>query len=239
MAETLIPGDFILVNLAAYKLRTPGEIPFISSKLEQLVILKTGEPEINDLVIFKLPLADDDSSLYSNSSIVKRIVAGPGDTLQIIDKKIIVNGGEFLLPASLIRNFQDVKERGSEDKNIFYTGTGWNSDNYGPIVIPKEGDTLAINNDNIFKWQHLIIYEYGRRIVRKEGSVITIDGRPSKAYIVQKDQYFVIGDNFNNSHDSRYFGFINEDMIVGKVMFIYWSTDSSSGIRWDRIFNLM
>ncbi len=239
MAETLIPGDFILVNLAAYKLRTPGEIPFISSKLEQLVILKTGEPEINDLVIFKLPLADDDSSFYSNSSIVKRIVAGPGDTLQIIDKKIIVNGGEFLLPASLIRNFQDVKERGSEDKNIFYTGTGWNSDNYGPIVIPKEGDTLAINNDNIFKWQHLIIYEYGRRIVRKEGSVITIDGRPSKEYIVQKDQYFVIGDNFNNSHDSRYFGFINEDMIVGKVMFIYWSTDSSSGIRWDRIFNLM
>jgi signal peptidase I len=239
MAETLIPGDFILVNLAAYKLRTPGEIPFISSTLEQLVILKTGEPKINDLVIFKLPFVDDNSSIYANPSIVKRIIAGPGDTLQIIDKIIIVNGSELSLPPSFVRNYQNVKESGLEDKNIFYSGSGWNSDNYGPIVIPSRGDTLTINNENIHKWQHLIFYEYGKKVVRKEGSVITIDGLPSKEYIVQKDQYFVIGDNFNNSHDSRYFGFINEDMIVGRVMFIYWSTDTASGIRWDRIFNLM
>jgi signal peptidase I len=95
-------------------------------------------------------------------------------------------------------------------------------------------------------WKRLIVYEYGEKVVRKEGSVITIDDKPVRNYVVKKNHYFVIGDNFNNSRDSRFFGFINDDMIDGKATFIYLSIDPAksgscffSKIRWKRIFKGM
>jgi len=239
MANTLYPGDFIFVNLAAYKLKTPQEIPIIGIPIDRVNIFETGKPELNDLIVFKFPLITKETSEYSTSNIVKRIIAGPGDTLQIIKKKIFVNGNEFEIPPTANVNYQHSKITGIEDRNIFYKGSGWNTDNYGPIVVPAKGDTININNDNINIWKSLIVYEFGRKVVRQEGSVITIDDHPVRNYIVKKDHYFVIGDNFNSSLDSRYFGFIDEDMIVGKVLLIYWSYDSNSGIRWERIFNLM
>ena len=234
-----MPGDFILVNLAAYKIKTPHELPLIGAPVRRINFFETGKPRLNDLVVFRLPAIDNDISPYSNSNIVKRIIAGPSDTVQIIDKKIFINGRELLLPSTVNRSFDKIKNKGKEDENIFLPGTGWNSDNYGPLVVPSKGDTIKINKGNIYKWKNLIVYEYRRKVIREEGSVITIDDHPAREYVIQKDHYFVIGDNFNNSRDSRYFGFINEDMIIGKVMFIYWSIDPFSGIRWDRIFNLM
>jgi signal peptidase I len=239
MANTLYPGDFILLNLAAYKIKTPQEIPIIGLPLQQRNLFETGKPDLNDLIIFKFPLIDDKTSLYSNSSIVKRIIAGPGDTLEIKNKIVFVNGNELNLPPTVNRSFKKIKMKDQEDEGIFYDESGWNSDNYGPIVIPSKGDIIRLNNNTIHRWQRLIAYEYERKVVRLEGSVITIDNHPLREYTVQKDHYFVIGDNYNNSLDSRYFGFINEDMIIGKVLFIYWSSDPALGIRWERIFNSM
>lgn len=185
-------------------------------------------------------------AFYNTTNIIKRIVALPGDTLQIINKKIFVNGKEINLPETVRRSFEIIKPTGQEDESIFYGGTGWNSDNYGLVRVPAMEDTININTDNIDVWKRLIVYEYEEKVVRKEGSVITIDDKPVRNYVVKKNHYFVIGDNFNNSRDSRYFGFINEDMILGKAMFIYLSIDpakSGSGffskIRWKRIFKGM
>jgi signal peptidase I len=243
MANTIIPGDFIFVNLAAYKINTPFQIPILGIPINSVDLFKTGEPGINDLAALRFPPIESEFVLYNNSILVKRIIACPGDTLQIINKKIFVNESEITLPASAHRNFENINPGGKEDERIFFKGSGWNTDNYGPIVIPSKNDILKITVDNIDIWQHLIVYEYRKKVVRKEGSVITIDGNPVRDYIVQKDHYFVIGDNFDNSQDSRYFGFINEDMIIGKVIFIYWSLDPYnsegsffSSIRWGRIF---
>jgi len=246
MADTLLPGDFIIINLAAYKFSTLGQVPILGVHIPSANIFSTGKPEINELIVFKFPAINSGDAVYNTFNIIKRIVALPGDTLQIINKMIFVNGEEINLPETFHRSFENIKPTGQEDDGIFYGGTGWNSDNYGPVRVPAVGDTININTDNIDIWKRLIVYEYEEKVVRKEGSVITIDDKPVRNYVVKKNHYFVIGDNFNNSRDSRYFGFVNEDMILGKAMFIYLSinpAESGSGffskIRWERIFKGM
>jgi len=243
MANTLLSGDFIIVNLAAYKINLLAQIPLLGIPFYQLDLFNTGTPKICDLVVFRFRSFYSDRNSYYGTNLIKRIVAGPGDTLQIINKEIFVNGSEIKLPATVSRSYKDIKIKGKEDEGIFYAGSGWNSDNYGPIIIPAKGDTIQINPGNIKIWKQLIVFEYMRKVVREEGSVITIDDKHISEYVIQKKQYFVIGDNFNNSRDSRYFGFINEDMILGEVMFIYWSITENinarsflSRIRWDRLF---
>ncbi|MCH8032236.1 MAG: signal peptidase I [Bacteroidetes bacterium] len=246
MADTLYPGDFIIVNLAAYKLNTPREIPILGLSIPSINIFDTGKPEINDLIVFKFPVINSDDAVYNNINLIKRIVALPGDTLQIINKKIFINRKEINLPETARHGFENIKPKGKEDEGIFYSGTGWNSDNYGPVRVPAMEDTIKFNTDIIEIWKRLIVYEYEKKVVRKEGSVITINDKPVRNYVIKKNHYFVIGDNFNNSHDSRYFGFVNEDMILGKAMFIYLSIDPAksgsdfiSKIRWKRIFRGM
>jgi signal peptidase I len=246
MADTLYPGDFIIVNIAGYKLSTPSQIPILGLSIPSLNIFNTGKPEINDLIVFNFPEINSGDAVYNTFNIIKRVVALPGDTLQIINKKIFVNGKEINLPETARCSFENFKQMGQEDDGIFYSGTGWNSDNYGTVVVPAAGDTININNDNLDVWKRLIVYEYEKKVVRKEGSVITIADKPVRNYVVKKNHYFVIGDNFNNSRDSRYFGFVNEDMILGKAMFIYLSIDNAksgdgffSRIRWNRIFKGM
>lgn len=246
MADTLYPGDFIIVNLSAYNLNTPRQIPILGLSIPSVNIFNTGKPEINDLIVFKFPVINPEDAVYNNINLIKRIVALPGDTLQIINKKIFINGKKINLPGTVRLSFENIKPKGKEDEDIFYGGTGWNSDNYGPVRVPAVGDTININTDNIDIWKRLIVYEYEEKVVRKEGSVITIDDKPVRNYIIKMNHYFVIGDNFNNSRDSRYFGFVNEEMILGKAMFIYLSIDPAksgsdfiSKIRWNRIFKGM
>ena len=246
MADTLYPGDFIIINAAAYTFSTPRQVPILGLSIPSVNIFNTGKPEINDLIVFKFPSINPEEAVYNNINLIKRIVALPGDSLLIINKKIFVNGKEINLPETVLRSFENIKPIGREDKGIFYSGTGWNSDNYGPVRIPAVGDTINIKSANIDEWKKLIVYEYEEKVVRKEGSVISINDKPVRNYVVKKNHYFVMGDNFNNSRDSRYFGFVNEDMILGKAMFIYLSIDSAnsesgffSNIRWKRIFKGM
>ncbi len=246
MAKTLLAGDFIIVSKAAYELRTPGEIPFLGIRIPSKKLIDFSKPQINDLIVFGFPSFYKDNEYYYSEKLVKRIVAGPGDTLQIINKKIYVNNKKLKLPVTSQVSYSNVKPPGFIDKRIFPPGMKWNSDNYGPVVVPAKGDTIKLNVDNIDRWKQLIVFEMGEKSVRREGTVITVNGKPTREYIVRKDHYFVMGDNFNNSKDSRYFGFINEDMILGKVLFIYWSVDPHrninsfsdffKGIRTERIF---
>lgn len=246
MANTLLPGDFIIVNIAAYKIKTPNQIPVLGISIPSVNLFNLGEPELNDMIVFRFPSINNELAVYENSNLIKRIVALPGDTLQIVNRKIFINGNEITLPKTILYSSENIKPAGEEDEEIYYGGSGWNSDNYGPVVIPAKGDTIKIDKSNLHIWKRLIVYEYEKKTVREEGSVITINDKPVREYVIQKNQYFVIGDNFNNSRDSRYFGFINEDMILGKAMFIYLSIDQKksgeglfSGIRWGRIFKGM
>ena len=226
MENTLLAGDFIIVNKIAYKFSTPKKIPFTDIKIPHFTILETWEPEINELVVFNYPETFLQDSTITANYFIKRIVAGPGDTLQFINKKVFVNNEELTLPSTLKFSNENVRRRGIVEDNIFPKGSKWNRDNYGPIIIPKKGDTIAVNSRNLEKVKQIIVMDYGERVLRDEGSVITLNAKPIQEYVIQNDNYFVIGDNLDVSMDSRYLGFINEEMIIGKALFIYWSMDS-------------
>lgn len=110
---------------------------------------------------------------------------------------------------------------------------GWTLDNFGPIIIPAEGQTIKLNAQNIEMYRRAIdVYEDNEFEMR--GDDIYINGQKADEYTFQMNYYFVMGDNRHDSQDSRYWGFVPEDHVVGKPMFVFFS--SENGVRWDRLF---
>ena len=119
---------------------------------------------------------------------------------------------------------------------------GWNLDNFGPLVIPAEGMTVALTEENITKYYHTIKYFEGYEpedVELVDGKVV-IEGKPIESYTFNQDYYFMMGDNRYNSLDSRYWGFVPHDHVVGKALFIWMSIDPYESfldkIRWNRLF---
>ena len=117
--------------------------------------------------------------------------------------------------------------------------TGWTRDNYGPVWIPQKGKSIRLTMDNIAVYERPIrIYE-GNDLEVKNGHIY-INGKIANSYTFKMDYYWMMGDNRHNSADSRYWGFVPEDHIVGKPIFIWWSSDPDrkgfEGVRWSRLF---
>ncbi len=117
--------------------------------------------------------------------------------------------------------------------------TGWTRDNYGPVWIPKKGESLKLSMDNIAIYERPIKVYEGNDLKVKDGKIF-INGKQTDSYTFKLDYYWMMGDNRHNSADSRYWGFVPEDHIVGKPIFIWWSSDPDrggiSGVRWNRLF---
>ena len=120
--------------------------------------------------------------------------------------------------------------------------TGWTRDNYGPVWIPKKGATVKLNMKNIAVYERPI-RAYEHNDLKVKNGQIYINGRLAHSYNFKMDYYWMMGDNRHNSADSRYWGFVPEDHIVGKPIFIWWSHNPDhpgfSGIRWSRLFNFV
>jgi len=110
----------------------------------------------------------------------------------------------------------------------------WSTDNYGPIWIPKAGETIELTKENIALYERVIdVYENNE--FSKSGNTVTINGEKMTSYTFKQNYYWAMGDNRHNSEDSRAWGFVPEDHIVGKPLFIWFSKDQT-GINFDRIF---
>ena len=122
--------------------------------------------------------------------------------------------------------------------------TGWTRDNYGPLWIPAKGKSIELTLENLPIYERAIsVYEGNKLEVRPDGTIL-INGKPSTSYQFRMDYYWMMGDNRHNSADSRYWGFVPEDHIVGKPIMIWLSTDKDKGwfnghIRWNRMFRLV
>jgi signal peptidase I len=231
MEKTLLRGDFLLVNKFVYGAKTPEAIPFTNIRLPRFQFPAFAAPQRGDLVVFDLP--EHARDILEPTSYVKRCIALPGDTIVITNRKVRVNGKVQTVPPLAAANTRAIYPKEYADPRIFPKGSSFNEDNYGPVVVPKRGDELIVNAETFLRVKDIVELE-GHRIALDARSRVVIDGVARDVYEIQKNYYFMMGDNRDNSLDSRFWGFVPEESLIGKVMMIYWSS-GDDGIRWDRI----
>jgi signal peptidase I len=154
-----------------------------------------------------------------------------------------------LKQADFVQDVVELKDRRGETNPFeqpVYPGSAlfnWNKDNYGPITVPKKGVTIQLNAENISLYRDVIENFEGHEKVEIENNTVKIGGQGVTTYTFQQDYYFMMGDNRHNSLDSRYWGFVPADHIVGKAVFIWMSIDPDGSflnkIRWNRLFRVI
>ncbi len=226
MENTLLAGDFLFVNKYVYG----PKVPFTEIRLPGVDKVERG-----DIIVFKFP---KDRSL----NYIKRCVAISGDTLEIHDQQLMINKKLVTPPP----NAQFIGQRvqpGEGDYMIFPQFSNFNKDNYGPIRIPRQGDIIRLDATTFPLYGSLVADE-GHE-VSLQGREVFIDGAPVQQYTVKENYYFAMGDNRDNSLDSRFWGFLPEKDLVGQALMVYWSWDPDlslltepveklASIRWNR-----
>ena len=227
MENTLLVGDYVLVNKFVYGVKTPPYIPFTTIPLPRLTLPGIAYPRSGDVLMFNRSLNGTAGNSQETVTYVKRCIAGPGDTVAVTHGKVHVNGVTLPLPPYARPGTSDSEGRRTS----------------GPVVVPKHGEQVRITAENIDLWRNLIEGEGHLAAVGPHGTVF-LDGKGTDVYRIEQDYYFVLGDNPEISLDSRVFGYIPADRIIGKAMAIYWSWDGSRGsaladrpgaVRWERI----
>jgi len=236
MESTINVGDFLLGNKFIFGARTPDWIgvPFTRMGFDipykRLPALR--QPRSGDIVIFRFP--HDTWTKY-----VKRCIGAAGDTVEIIDKIPYVNGQPFPDPDQSIINYDHIYPADYQEANIFPRGNG-NRDHYQSLYVPRKGDTLQVNElnpDYIYNIMSLDGHD-----VKYSFSNFYVDGRLTDEYVVEQDYFFMLGDNRDNSYDSRYWGLVPFKYVMGTPLILYFSLDKNvpltrlhRKIRWTRI----
>ena len=213
MEGTLLDGDYVLVNKLIYGATTPRRIPFTNTGVPFVRLPGVRSVERGDVIVFELP--EPVSSSGSPTYFVKRCVAIAGDELRLWDGDLRVNGVEIGT-----RTFTGKSASRSQD--------------FGPIRVPRSGDVLELNDAASRIWQDVVVKD-GHRISSGHSSEILIDGHSATSYRVEQDYLFVVGDNADHSYDSRHWGLLPEENVLGKAMVVYWSVSPSSTTRWERV----
>ncbi len=323
LEKSLLIGDFLFVSKFHYGARVPMTTIAAPMVHDTLPIIKTksylNQPQLpylripgfqkikqNDIVVFSWPVDTVEyffqkttkkirKPIDKKSNYVKRCVGIAGDSLEIINGYVYINGKKNTLPdraklqfyydvntggkpisANILRNRYHVREGASlqdgnyilnlasddakllknnptvksltrkfspkgEKENVFpnVKSLNWNKDNFGPIYIPKKGKAVDLNKESLPFYKQIIV-EYEKNSLQVNGDEILINGKSVTDYTFQQDYYWMMGDNRHNSEDSRYWGFVPFDHVVGKPVFIWmsWNTDGKglSKIRWERLF---
>lgn len=253
MESTVMAGDFLFVNKFIFGPSTPQIIPFINMPLPYYKLPPIMAPEQGDVIVFVFPGNREEVKPQNFEYYLKRCVAVAGDTLQIRGGRVYVNNVEFKLPEhgqflNMTPEMRSIMHE-SDRASTFPAGLGFTRDDYGPIRIPKEGDVVQITEANFDQWAVFMARE--SHLVNS--SLRTVDGKPITQYVVKRDYVFGMGDNRDNSLDSRFWGFIPEASVVGTPMVVYWSwevDDAQTGrhlslfqrlgtLRWRRFGNII
>ena len=248
MENTLLVGDFLLVNKLAYGLKSPRYAPFTNLSIPSFTLPLFGSVRRGDVVVFEFPGNHSGELPSGPEYYIKRCIGLPGDTIKIRSGYVMVNGREVLLPShaksSMIAGTlqPDAADIGQPLHPVI------DGNNFGPTIVPKKGDMIHLTPSTIVSWKNFIERERHNVEVSSSGSM-SIDGAETSHYVVEQDYYFMLGDNRGNSLDSRFWGFVPDDHILGEALLLYWSWDperpgdeahnQSASIRWNRIGTLI
>jgi len=249
MENTLLVGDFLLVTKFTYGATSPRNIPFTDVRLPYFQLPGFKDPKVGDIIVFDFPGNRDELMSPEVLNYIKRCVALPGDTILIVNRTLYNNG-------KIVPNPPESKFLGNPHSDnianprIFPEGSGWNEDNYGPLVIPKIGDKIIIDSSNYQAWEMFVKREGHTISVRLDNNIF-VDEKElvNGEYTVERDYLFMMGDNRNNSLDSRFWGFMPMENVVGEAFMLYWSWDANipfsqffdliGSIRWNRVGKLI
>ncbi|MDR0537310.1 MAG: signal peptidase I [Tannerellaceae bacterium] len=244
MTPGIIAGDNVMVWKPAIGARLFNI--FSAAEGEQVKIYRLpGYRKIrrNDVLVFNYPYPNHGGKIEMHllKYYIKRCVALPGDTFYIDNGFYKVKGRPDTLGASLRQGELALAPDSAFSPELFNcfspnAAQQWTMKNFGPIYIPRKGSLVSVDTANISIYKNLIEYETGKAVESKDGNV-TMDNATLVSYTFTKNYYFMAGDEVLNSRDSRYWGLLPEDHIVGKAAFIWKSKDPHTGkYRWERLF---
>ncbi len=222
-----IPGDVIEIKMGDLSIN--GEPAFKPEEMQFSYDITTNRP-LNVEFFKEYGVNQESFGIFPNGSgyvvfgatddVIKRLEASP----------VVTSATKRIHPI------------GVEQAGVFPDGPllGWNRDNYGPLKIPGEGWTIELTNENVVQYGSTIKNYEGLESVEIKDGQLFIDGVKTESYTFKQDYYFMMGDNRHDSLDSRYWGFVPEDHIVGKAWFLWLSLDKYESmfnkIRWNRFF---
>jgi len=247
MENTLYVGDYLLVNKLSYGLHTPRRIPLTATPFSSFTLPLFRSVHRGDVIVFEFPGNRNEVKPSESVNYIKRCIGLPGDTIEIRSGNVFVNRIQTSFPLHGRRTMHTGGNTLRRNAEMFPESSNFSDVDYGPVVVPKRGDILKIEPASLSLWS--IFIEREGHTIQFRADTLLIDGTQEFSYRVQQDYYFVLGDNRDNSMDSRYWGFVPADHLVGEALFIYWSWDPEvpvysisekfSTIRWDRIGTLI
>lgn len=219
-----LPGDTIMsVDSQVYINGKPQND--IENKQFNYVVMTNGQ-RINPRKLDKLEIAHSDIHMQSNSEYILPLTKEKVQQIKAMRNVVAV---------TRINSPKGMRE----DVFPFSENYPWNRDNFGPMVIPQKGKTISLTIKNLPLYRR-VIQAYEDNKLQVKGDKIYINDKQSSSYTFKMNYYWMMGDNRHNSADSRYWGYVPEDHIVGKASFIWLSTDKDKSflnkIRWNRIF---
>jgi signal peptidase I len=225
-----LPGDSIRIDQG--QVYVNGEEQKHFEKMQYNYLVRTSGTKINPVHLQNMDINRNDVNYMPSGSTYR---------MPLTDENL----GQIKNFSNVVEVTRYVNNSPSSVNHVIFPFDSeyeWTEDNFGSLYVPEKGETIQLTLENLPLWERIINTHEGNDLEVRD-STIYINGKQADSYTFQMDYYFMMGDNRHNSADSRYWGFVPEDHVVGKAVFIWLSVNPYGSfldkIRWRRLFTVI